>query len=673
MPCPKCNAPIKDPGDRCTVCNHPFGTELTDKLALFFSLHNENEYLKSVTSSLQARSDKVVQKIHELEDSIGQIIRRQAEELNRNASPATWATRPEAIPTESMAVPRTVAFQSEQKPVEISASPKPVIRPEVPVQGAAPLRLEYILGQKWLLIIGIVLMLFGIGYFLKYSFDQGWIGPAGRVVMAYLWGIIMLVGGNYFHRKNYRIFGLYLVGGGIAVLYFATYAAFQIYPLFSQWVAFLIMIMITMVASVAAIQYDAKWLAVLGLAGGFFTPVMLGGMNNHWALMIYLTILNIGLLGIAFYKKWDLLNILGFTGTYLLYISWFHAFYHTPQFWPALLFLNIFFLIYCIIPFTYQYFQERSREPLWFWMTVINSFVAFGYSYALIQDRFATKEVSLISVAYALVYLVLATLCFRNRKTAQQPLVMFIAEAALFLFIAVPMLLSGRWVAVFWVIQSLCLLWAAIRLNLRKLMIGAYLVMAVIIAKFVLIDLWAFFGWSWTRFTIDNWAHYLAWDRIANFIMVLLGLYLFAGLARKEKLQLFTARAYFYDSRVIYTVWACLLFILLNIEVSSGLHFYLDAARLVSISVLWAMFSVVLMGLGLGMNIRGMRKTALILFFVTAGKVLLWDTGDFSTPYRIISLLVVGLLLVGASFLYYRFRNKAGQNEVPNETKEQLP
>jgi uncharacterized membrane protein len=656
MPCPKCNAPIKSPGDRCTVCNHPFGTELTDKLALFFSLHNENEYLKSVTSSLQARADKTVQKIRELEDSIGQILKRQAGELNQKTSPATVAPQAETVPAKPM-----------------SAPPKPAIRPEMLVQGTAPLRLESNLGQKWLLIVGIVLMVFGVGYFLKYSFDQGWVGPAGRVVMAYLWGIIMLGGGNFFYRKNYRIFGLYLVGGGIAVLYFATYAAFQIYPLFSQWAAFSIMILITLVASVAAIQYDAKWLAVLGLTGGFFTPVMLGRMENHWTLMIYLTILNIGLLGIAFYKKWDLLNILGFIGTYLLYISWFHTVYKTVEFWPALIFLNIFFLIYCIIPFTYQYFKERTKEPLWFWMTVINSFVAFGYSYALIQERFSTKEVSLISVAYALVYLVLATLCFRNRKMVQQPLVMFIAEAALFLFIAVPLLLSGRWVPVFWVFQSLCLLWAAVRLNLRKIMIGAYLVMAGIIAKFVLFDLKAFFGLSWTRFTIDNWAQYLSGDRITTFVMVLLGLYLFAGLARKEKLRLLTARAYFYDSRVIYTVWACLLFILLNIEVSSGLHFHLDAARLVAISVLWAVFSVVLMGLGLGMNIRGMRKTALILFFVTAGKVLLWDTGDFSTPYRIISLLVVGLLLVGASFLYYRFRNKAGQNEIPDETKEQRP
>jgi uncharacterized membrane protein len=671
MPCPKCNAAIKGPGERCAVCNHPFGVELTDKLALFFGLHSEYEYLKSVTGSLLARTDKVALAIRDLEVSIGRIVKQQAEELNQKTVSEQTAPKLEAIPAGPAAPPKMAPVQPVQTPAQSPASPEPAIQPGVPAP--TPKAWEFDLGQKWLLIVGIVLMLFGIGYFLKYSFDQGWIGPAGRVALAYLWGIIMLVGGNYFQRKNYRIFGLYVVGGGIAVLYFATYAAFQIYPLLSQWVAFSIMVLITLVASVAAIQYNAKWLAVLGLAGGFLTPVMLGGMGNHWALMIYLTILNIGLLGIAFYKKWDLLNILGFSGTYILFISWFHMFYKTSGFWPALLFLNIFFLIYSFIPFTYQFFQGRNREPLWFIMTGLNSFVAFGYSYALIASRFSAREVSLIAIAYTLIYLVLATLCFRNRDTAQEPLVMYIAEAALFLFTTFPLLLSGRWVPVFWVIQSLCLLWVGVRLKLPKVTGGAYLAMALIIAKFVFFDLKAYYGWSLWQLTISEKAQYLAWDRIVTTDMVLLGLYLFARLAWKEKLRLLTARAHFHDSRVIFTVWSCLLFILLNIEVASFFHFYLEAAGLVAISVLWAFFSVVLMGLGLGMNILGMRKTAIVLLFVTAAKVLLWDTGDFSTPYRIVSLLVVGLVLVGASFLYYRFRNQTSPGEVRDATKEQHP
>ncbi len=90
---------------------------------------------------------------------------------------------------------------------------------------------EVTFGQKWLLIAGVIITVLGVGWFLKYSFDQNWIGPAGRVALAYLGGIAFLAGGELFRRRDFGIFGLYLIGGGIAILYFATFAAFQIYHL----------------------------------------------------------------------------------------------------------------------------------------------------------------------------------------------------------------------------------------------------------------------------------------------------------------------------------------------------------------------------------------------------------------------------------------------------------
>ncbi|MCP5007059.1 MAG: DUF2339 domain-containing protein, partial [Planctomycetes bacterium] len=100
-------------------------------------------------------------------------------------------------------------------------------------------------GQKWLLIIGIIIMVIGIGLFLKYAFDNNWIGPAGRTAMAFLTGIIFLVLGEFFRQRGLGAFGLYLIGGGIATLYFSTFAAFQIYNLIGQVTAFGIMVLIT--------------------------------------------------------------------------------------------------------------------------------------------------------------------------------------------------------------------------------------------------------------------------------------------------------------------------------------------------------------------------------------------------------------------------------------------
>src|SRR5574341_1160532 len=108
-----------------------------------------------------------------------------------------------------------------------------------------------------------------------------------------------------FHRSLERkklsgAFGLSLVGGGIAVLYFSTFAGFQIYHLLDQVPSFAIMALITVLAGALSVYYDSKWLAVLGLVGGFLTPVLLTTVrDNQIALMTYMTMLKLGLLGLG--------------------------------------------------------------------------------------------------------------------------------------------------------------------------------------------------------------------------------------------------------------------------------------------------------------------------------------------------------------------------------------
>ena len=43
----------------------------------------------------------------------------------------------------------------------------------------------------------------------------------------------------------------------------------------------------------------------------------------------------------------------------------------------------------------------------------------------------------------------------------------------------------------------------------------------------------------------------------------------------------------------------------------------------------------------------------------------IFDMGNISTPYRIISFIVLGLLLLGASYLYYR---QKGATDAPEST-----
>ncbi len=650
MNCPKCRRAITSVGRYCVSCGHDFGDELFNKLSFYFGLKDEFEELGKVQDSFSAGLGKISAKIRNYEALL------EADLKNASSYPSSGKKTPVEPASASQTAPTMEKTRGTPPPMSRETSSSGPLPSEQ--RRKETVELEIRLGQKWLLIAGLLTMVFGVGYFLKYSFEQGWVGPAGRVVAAYVWGIIFLVAGNQFRKKNFETFGLSLVGGGIAVLYFATFAAFQIYHLFGQTPSFLIMVLVTVLASLLAILYDAKGLAVLGLVGGFLTPMLLTtGRDNQIALMTYMTILNLGLLGIAFQKKWDILNSLGFSFTYLLYTAWYVSHYAGHKFWPAVIFLNIFFLIYSVAPFAYQFFRKSSEQVRGFTILILNSLFAFGYNYYMIRGHFSLPWVSVISLFYALVFLSLATFLYRRGVHKQEAFVVFLAKAALFIIITVPIIFSKHWITIFWAVQGLTLLWMGSTLDRKGLRAAGYGLLAITVWKFLFHDYNGIFLFDFGyRFAIRYGYSTLLMERLTTSLVLLIMLFVAGSLARRDSLRTFSPE--YPDAPAVFGVFGTLLFIILNVEVSSFFYEYLPQGRFAAISVLWTLFSVALMLLGFKENASALRKVSFGLFLATVLKVFLFDMANVSTPYRIISFIILGLVLVGTSYLYYKFKDR---------------
>ncbi len=529
-------------------------------------------------------------------------------------------------------------------------------------------------GQKWLLIIGIIIMVLGIGLFLKYAFDNNWIGPAGRTAMAFLTGIIFLVLGEFFRRKALGAFGLYLIGGGIATLYFSTFAAFQIYNLIGQVTAFGIMVLITVLVALLSLVYNTKWLVVLGILGGFLTPVILStGENNQIVLMTYMTILNCGILAIAFFKQWHLLNYLGAAFTWLLFSGWFMSAYTDEAFWQTTMFLNAFFLIFTVVPFVYYFVNEYQSPIPGFAITMPNVFIAFGYSFSMISNHFSINYVSIVSLSYATIFLLMANFLYRKNREALQPFVLLLAKGILFLVITVPLIFSNHWITVFWTAQAVALLWTSTRLKNIWACGGALALLSIAAIKFFGSDYTQVFHLETANFSFnyrDGFAAILP-ERMTTSVSIL-GAFWFSGrilVSEGEKSVIKTKNL----SVLLYSIFGVALFIVLNIEVSAFFHDYAGMARFASISVLWTLFSISLMVLGFIKNGHTLRMISIFLFAITIFKVFTMDMKDVSTPFRIISFLVLGLVLIGTSYLYYRYREQIVPTEKNYETTEGGP
>ncbi|GAA5344586.1 DUF2339 domain-containing protein [Planifilum fimeticola] len=256
--------------------------------------------------------------------------------------------------------PHPVSGSLETQAKKTSPSPDPVKKsePAAPLRPApgggkaapapAPRRSrsewEQLIGGKWLNRIGAFALILGIGFFLKYAFDNNLIPEWMRVLIGFLVGAALLVAGGRFSKRGLPIFAQGLVGAGIAILYLSVYASFNFYHLVPQTVALLGMSGVTVLAFQQAMRHHSLAVSMLGWSGGYLTPFLLStGEAQSLGLLTYLALLTAGLLlVIRKREQWIVLLPLTFIATYLVFTFWRSEMFSAEETGIALAFIAIY-------------------------------------------------------------------------------------------------------------------------------------------------------------------------------------------------------------------------------------------------------------------------------------------------------------------------------------------
>ena len=652
MQCPVCKTFLQVGAHTCLHC----GADLT----MLQSLDDMKQEWKQIKDDLSARLNRLQAHFDSFEALLVSRLLEQSQSTPEEAAPPQVESEEPTSPTQVSSPMNSAAESTVGKPPSPQSPPPSAWPPHVAAPPSSGHATEAQFGQKWLLIGGIAITVFGLAFFLKYAFEQNWVGPAGRVSLSYLAATAFLGVGDCCRRKGAETFGLYLLGGGIATLYLTTFAANQVYDLIGPVPAFGFMLLVTVLAGALSLLYDTKWLSVLGLIGGFLTPILLStGRDNQLALMSYMTLLNAGILSIAAFKRWTILNYMGFGFTWLLFSGWYVTYYEVEKFWRTTFFLNLFFLTYAIAPFLYYFVREREERMSGFAILSPNAFIAFGFSYFMIRAYTTLPFVSIVTLAYAGVFLWMAHYLYQRSHDNLDPFVLLLSQGIFFLLITVPLLFSGHWITIFWAAQTLAVLWAAVRIQHRWLYRGAAVVLVLTVSKFVLHDYDEIFRLRIPQLYYARGYAYLLVERWLTTAAVLATLFQSARILKTAPTATLPTWLVGKERQILCT-FGILLFFSLNSEVGSFFYSYAPQARFAAISVLWTLFAAALMGLGFSKELAALRQTALGLFSVTVIKVFFWDMAKVSTPFRIISFIVLGLMLIGASYLYHRYRERLG-------------
>lgn len=393
----------------------------------------------------------------------------QASEEEQKEGPVPMAERPTVRP-EPRPVPPSEPKPEPLRPVQPQPEVvhrAPEVRPEAEEGWIEKwLRnnpdLEKFIGENLVNKIGIAVLVLGIAFFVKYAIDKEWINEIGRVSIGLLCGAL-LVGIAHYLRNSYRSFSSVLAGGGIAVFYFTIAFAFHQYHLLSQTAAFIIMVVITSFAVALSVLYDKIELAVIAAIGGFITPFLVStGEGNYIVLFTYLVILNIGLLSLAYFKRWPLVNIVSLFFTELIFAGWMIQTLtgSKPVSYPiALLFATVFYLIFLGMNMLYQIKNKLAFRPFDYFIILFLTATYYAAGMVLLHYWNDSAYQGLFTLAVGLLNLCLAWYFFRKNLAERNLLYLLIGLTLTFITLTIPVQLHGHAITLFWSAETVLLLW----------------------------------------------------------------------------------------------------------------------------------------------------------------------------------------------------------------------
>lgn len=303
------------------------------------------------------------------------------------------------------------------------------------------------LKQNVLSVIGIFTLVLGIGYFVKYAIDRNWIGESGRVAIGFVTGLA-LIGLGHWLRKNYTIFSSIITGGGISVFYLTVTIAFREYTMFSQNIAFGILSIITIISVALAYYYKSEVLNIVALIGGFLAPLMVStGESNYIFLFCYISILNIGMLIVAYFRNWKSIGWIAFVFTSIYFLSWIMA---IPSVNTVYFILASYVIFYA---FALQSYFKKSviSTGTILMLILINLLSLIGLIYIFKTLNYEGFTIFPIGFAVINGFLVYKE---KSKNTATNNFAVFVAITISLISIAVALELKAHFITAIWAIEA---------------------------------------------------------------------------------------------------------------------------------------------------------------------------------------------------------------------------
>jgi uncharacterized membrane protein len=344
---------------------------------------------------------------------------------------------------------------------------------------------EMRLGTYWLVRIGIVILLTGLVFFGNYAYENyiGLLGPAGKASLLYVASTILLGFGAWWQRKaakeSLKNYAQVLFAGGLAAVYFTTYAAHHVQQLriigdplldgalLLAWACFMAWI---------ADRKKSQVLALFAVGLAYYTSII-----THVGLFTLYSNLVLTLAALFFLvrNRWAALSFASLMATYVAYGFWrffdgtsWHWASPEEGLWTGTCFLMSYWLVFTAAVFLSKHEKFAGPNRAGF-LTLNNG--AFFVMFLLTMLQVHHGGFWKFSLGYGVVLLGLAALA--RWTLAAEPLAKnsYLTQGLLLATVGLILKFAGLKLALLLGTESVVLLTVGLLRQSLVLQIGAYL------------------------------------------------------------------------------------------------------------------------------------------------------------------------------------------------------